>query len=615
MKGAKIYLIEVIPVAKNVGRSHLSYFSIVPLKMGQIVYAPLRRKEVPAIVISSKSVRDAKSVLRNASFSLKKISKRSVFDVYLPSHTLNVAHTLAEYYATSAGVILNELIPKFLQEKPELFSSKKIVSKNNSAVTKEPLVLQMEEEERFGQYRSVIRQNFARGSSVVFIVPTTKEAEKAYDLLSKGISDYAFIITSELKKKEQETIWQKSSTIKHPVLVVTTPFGLVFDRSDIGTYILERENSRSYRSFNKPFIHTRTFLLALSRITKRELIMGDTSLSIETINQEKTGKYGELSPMRWRLIGAKTNLVDMKMEKKEGEDKPFEVISPELRMLIKKALEEKEGVFLYGARKGLSPTTVCGDCGSILSCQECGSPVVLHKKGEKSTYLCHRCGTKRDPETRCDICGSWKLNSIGIGTELIAKEVKKIFPLARISILDKEHASTRAKAEKIVHDFTEQRGILVGTELAVFHLNKVAYSGVVSIDALFSLPDFGAEERIFYLISRLREITEKEILIQTRNIGKEILSWVAQGNLIDFYKREINERETFAYPPFSLFIKVENKNISDLKTEFEKWSPEFIRDNMIIRLSKASWPDPILSEKLSLLPPNFTVKVDPESLI
>lgn len=615
--GGKINLIEVLPMAKNAGRAPLSYFSLAPVKSGQIVRVPLRRKEVPAVVISSRSVRDAKSVLRNASYSLKKIGKKSVIESFLPTHTITLANSLAEYYATSAGVILQEIFPKFLQDKPELLSPKKVSLGEVSAVTKEPLVLQMEEDERFGQYRSVIRQSFARGLSVVFIAPTSEEAEKACELLSKGINNYTFLLTAELKKKDRETTWQKAISLKHPVLFITTPFGLIFDRQDIGTYILERENSRSYRSLNRPFIHTRNLLLTLARITKRELIMGDTALSVETIQNGKNDKYGELSPVRWRLLGANTTLVDMKMTKSEDteEERPFEVISPELRALMKRALEEKVGIFLYGARKGLSPTTICGDCGSILSCTSCGSPVVLHKRGEKSAYLCHRCGTKREPETRCDNCQSWKLNPIGIGTELIAKEAKKIFPLARITILDKDHANTRNKAEKIVQEFSEQGGILVGTELAVFHLKKAVYSGVVSIDALFSIPDFGAEERIFYLISRIREITEKETLIQTRNIGKEILAWSAQGNLIDFYKREIGERETYAYPPFTIFIKVEGKSVSELKVMFEKWHPEFTRESMIIRLARTDWPDKELSLKLSLLPPNFTVKVDPESLI
>jgi len=617
--GAKIRLVEVIPITKSLGEP-LTYFAIGSLKVGQVVRVPLRKKRVPAVVVSVRNAREAKSGLRTASYSLKKISKRDALDAFLPQAVIALAETLATYYATSTGAILANILPKFIEDDPTLLGNKPSVKRNSetNSITREPLVLQMDTEERFGQYRSIIRQNFARQSSVVFVVPSPEEAVRAYDLLSKGISEYTFLLSSLNKKKEQTESWQKAMETKHPILFITTPLGITFDRADLNTYILERENSRVYRSMTRPFIHTKNLLLALVQITKRELILGDSLLSIESLLREKEGKYGESSPIKWRFTAAEASIVDMKIKRSEDDEvteKPFEVLSPELQALIKKALADKTGIFLFGARKGLSPMTICGDCGAILPCPTCGAPVVLHKKGQENTYLCHKCGAKRSAETRCDVCDSWKLNPIGIGTELIAKEVKRIFPLARISVLDKDHASTRAKAKKTIQDFQELGGVLIGTEMVFTHLEKVSYVGIVSLDALFSLPDFGAEERIFYLVSRLREISEKLVIIQTRNIGKEILGWSAQGNIIDFYKREIEERETFSYPPFSLFIKVEFKGHNVLKERFAEWNPEFTRNAMIIRLKRERWPDEKLSKQLSLLPPSFLIKVDPESII
>ena len=624
--GAKpVHLIEVIPIAKS-GRDNLSYFSLEKLKVGQIIRVPLRRSEVPAVITSVKSVGEAKANLRTASYSLKKIRKDAIMDAFLSPALLTLAEEMSLYYATSVGAMLADILPKFIIDNPELLGDKPLTIKtrgvsSDPAVTKEPLVLQMEAEERFGQYRSIIRQGFARGMSILFIAPSQEEAEEAHTQLAKGISEYVFLITSDSKRKEREENWQKAREHKHPILLVSTSLALGFDRADLGTYILERENSRSYRSLSRPYTHIRTLLLALTKITKRELILGDSILSLESLRKGKEGVYGELSPVKWRLSGSRTTLVDMKQpvkpENDSGEEKtrPFEILSPELQTLIKHALEKKEKIFLFGVRKGLSPTTICGDCGAVLPCPTCGAPIVLHKRGQAQVYLCHRCGTKRDAETRCNVCDSWKLIPIGIGTELIAKEVRRIFPLARVTILDKDHANTKSQAKKLAKKFQEEGGVLVGTELALFHLDRVEYSGIVSLDALFSLPDFSAEERIFYLVSRLREKTEIETIIQTRNIGKEILGWSAQGSIIDFYKREIEDRKTFSYPPFSLFIKVESPQANSLKEMFEKWHPEFTRDSMIIRLLKQDWPDKELSHALASLPPNFLIKIDPESIM
>jgi len=360
----------------------------------------------------------------------------------------------------------------------------------------------------------------------------------------------------------------------------------------------------------------------LAKHSGRQLVMGDSVLSVETLWKEKRGDYGELSLIRWRLPAAPAQLVDVSA--KPNKDGKFEIISSELKTLIAKALEEKEKIFLFGARKGLAPTTICGDCGYILPCLNCGAPVVLHQSRRSSAqanvYICHACGTKRTPDTTCGYCGSWKLVPLGIGIERIASEARQLFHRSNVEILDKDHAPTEAKVKSIVKKFNEQGGILVGTELAFFHLEKVPYTALVSADSLFSIPDFGINERIFYLVSRLREMTQKETIIQTRNIGKQVLAWSTQGNIIDFYLNEIGERKDLSYPPFSIFIKITSlTNRSDaligVKDRLWKWRPETYKDSLIMRIPREEWPNRDLVEALFLLGPQFSIKVDPESIL
>ena len=149
----------------------------------------------------------------------------------------------------------------------------------------------------------------------------------------------------------------------------------------------------------------------------------------------------------------------------------------------------------------------------------------------------------------------------------------------------------------------------------------MAYSGVVSVDTLLSVPDFRINERIFYLVSRLREMTKNEAIVQTRNIGKQILAWASQGNIVDFYQNEISERDALLYPPFSVFIKViapkqnAERETEKLREEFLYWKPDVFRNSIVMRVPHQSWPDEKLGEKLSLLGPEFSIKVDPESIL
>jgi primosomal protein N' (replication factor Y) len=387
--------------------------------------------------------------------------------------------------------------------------------------------------------------------------------------------------------------------------------------------------------YKRPYLHLRTFVLYLAKESGKQLVLGDSVLSIETLYKEKESRYGELSPIKWRLLmPARSNIVDMKggMDR----DKRFEILSKELRELIQHAIDNDKKVVLFGVRKGLAPSTVCGDCGTVLTCKNCFAPVVLHNahSEEKRIYICHSCGDKRSATTTCQVCGSWNLVPLGIGVDRIEEEVNEYFPELQTLVLDRDHASTDKQAKKIVEKFNEENNsILISTELVLNLVDKVPYIGVVSLDSLFSIPDFSVNERIFYLITKLREMAQEELMIQTRNIGQAIITWAARGNVSDFYRNEIDERSLMTYPPFSIFIKVEytgskaevSQKKSFLMEKFEKWQPEFMEKRgqeprtialaMILRIGRDEWPKASIVTTLSLLTPDFLIKVDPDTIL
>ena len=619
----KTYLVEVSPINKSSGQELLSYFSTTKITPGTMVKVPVRSSFHKAIALQCRDAKSAKSDIRRAGFILKKIRQSDIFESGISSESISTLEETGRYYAASMGALLSIFIPKLFLEEPDTFL-KFPEKKQHLDNAPETVLFQMESDERFGQYRAQVRQSFARGSSVMFIVPTHLEVMFARDNLSKGIEEFVHVFALSGKKSELKKRWSVALSDPHPILFITTPTGLLFPREDFDTIIIERENSRSYRTLARPFIHFRKFIEIWAKKNNYRLIMGDSILSLETLWREKRRDFGESSLIRWRLPAASSVVIDAK--RAQNENGRFEIITPELRALISKATSEIDQnstgrIFLFGARKGLSPTTVCGDCGSVLSCQNCGAPVVLHENNDNSVYICHACGARRESATTCGYCGSWKLVPLGIGTEQIARAVKDLFPKQHVYILDKDHASTDKSAALIAKKFRESGGILVGTELAFFHIESVPYSSLVSVDALFSIPDFGINERIFYLTSRLREMTQKETLIQSRNIGKQVLAWASAGNIVDFVKNEIEEREALLYPPFSIFIKITvpkkdiAKEIPKLKVKFSKWQPDTLRDSLIIRLPRENWPDAELSRELALLPPQYSIKVDPESIL
>jgi primosomal protein N' len=627
-KGTNMYVVEAAPLSKSPlpGGGILSYFSGAKLAPGALVEVNVRNSSAPALVLSSRSVRDMKSEIRRAGFALRKIRKTDISSATLTPATLAALKDTAAHYVAPLGLLAAALVPKILLKDLKAFLAPDTLRKPRplEAAARETLLLQMESEERFGQYRALVRQSFARNASLLFVVPTHLDALKVYEELARGVSEFVYVLTLEQSKKEFTATWKAAHLNPHPVLIVTTPSSVFVPRADIDTLVLERVNSRAYRLLARPYIDLRFFLERLALHKEWRLVMGDSVLPIETlsrikgVNDNSPIPVSEMSLIRWRLLTAPAHLVDAST--KQDSEGRFEIFSPELKELLARALADRQRVFLFGARKGLAPTTVCGDCGTVLACKNCGAPVVLHKRGEETIYVCHACSATRESLTACGVCGNWRLVPLGIGIEEVAKQAKLLFPEAKVLILDKDHAPTDTKALAIAEQFKKQGGILVGTELAFYHLDKVPYAAAVSLDALFSLPDFHASERIFYLVNRLREMATQETLIQTRRgtAGNQILAWATQGNIIDFYQHEVSEREALSYPPFSLFIKIEGRDkeaVAAIRERFAAWNPDVYRNSLIIRVPRASWPDQGLTAKLALLGPAFSVKVEPESIL
>lgn len=623
----------VIPIAKGIPKETLSYFGPDDIAPGSLVSIPLRKKMVYAIVLEGQPVPENKAEIKSSAFSLKKIGKVSNNN-FLPRSFLAAAQKTADYYATTTGAVMQSMVPKLvLENAPKIF-----LDQNSGRVSakKETLTIQDTEDDRFAHYKSFIRGEFAKQSSVYFCLPTIEDIKQWQFLLDKGIEKYTCILHSDLSKKEFEKALNLITTEKHPILIIGTAPFLALTRSDLGSIILDRENSRSYRTLSRPYIDMRVFVKNLANEMKVKLILGDLLLSVESIWKQKNDEYAELSPLKFRqLTSAEHLLVDMKLPKGEYAEE-FRMVSKELEALIDKTTEENENLFIFCGRKGLSPITVCGDCGLVVTCLQCHAPVTLYQRKEENVFLCNKCGEERPTSERCKHCDSWKLETLGIGVEGVEHEIKKRFPHATVFRMDKDNATTPKKAAQIMEKFENTPGsILIGTEMALYYLNKsIENVAVASIDALFSLPDFRINEKIFYLLLTMRSRASKVFLIQTRNGDEKIFDYALKGNLIDFYRQEIDERKKFTYPPFAVFVKftvegkrpVIQKEVENLCEIFKKWDPAPFESlhassrgnallHVLFRFPISAWPDQDFIELVRSLPPQILVRVDPESLI
>lgn len=642
-------LIHVIPIVKGINKESLSYFTASDISIGSIVKVPLRKKTANAIVIGSEDIIDAKAEIKNSSFETRKIDKIKSSFLFTEEFIETITES-ASYFATRTGNVIHAMVPKVIIEQANKIKLNSI--KNESGKKErahEKLIIQSDDEERYATYKSLIREEFAKNYSVIFCLPTIQDIKKAYQKLSKGIEQYTYVLHSLFTPKEQIELWNKASNEEHPCLIICTGSFLGLPRSDIGTIIVDKENTRAYKIPNRPFIDIRNFAEVLAKNIKAKIIFGDMLLRTETIWRHTESDLFEVAPLKFRsLTTATANLINMKEplttdpetnkthDKTQGKEPKFKLFSQEFLNLISENQNNGENLFVFTARRGLFPSTVCADCGDLVRCKNCGAPTILHKASTENFFLCHRCGEHRSAMEKCQNCQSWRLSTFGIGIENIEEELKKQFPDIKIFKIDSDSVSTHKKAEDIIQKFYASPGsILLGTEMTLLYINeKIANSAVISIDSFFSIPDFKINEKIMNILLKIRNFTSRNFLVQTRDIEQKILKYALNGNLADFYRDEIKERETLNYSPFSLPIKITMQG--DKKTVLAQMEqtqkdlapyeidifPAFIPSQKgkfsmhgLIKVKKTDWVDKELLNKIFALSPQYSINVDPESLL
>jgi primosomal protein N' len=177
---------------------------------------------------------------------------------------------------------------------------------------------------------------------------------------------------------------------------------------------------------------------------------------------------------------------------------------------------------------------------------------------------------------------------------------------------------------------------LVGTDLALNQLEDSSVENVIalSLDNLLALPDWRASEKLFTKLLQLKQVASKNFIIQTRQPEEKIFDYAITGNLIDFYRDEIAERNSLGYPPFKILIKISlsgngnsiKKEMANLEKILTPWSPLVYPSlnknkqgspviNLLIRLPAEAWPEEKLLNYLRQLPPNFDINIDPLSVL
>ena len=655
-------IVTVMPLKKGVFKEELTYFTAQEISLGSIVNIPVRNKKILGLVISVEDARDAKSNIKGMDFNLKKIDEVKEQIIFQKEY-IESTFLSSKYFVSKKNIGIISLIPAVIKEEYDKISNLIIKNKNLSPnpllskerekgevkIKSEKLLFQAQTEERISYYKTLIRESFAKKKSIFFVLPTENDTTTFHELLSIGIENFSHKIHGGMTQKKQYENIKNIIENSHPVIVLGTAPYLSIPRHDFETIILEHESSNAYRMMAPPYFDLKIFTEIYASKINAKFIMADSLPSFETIARINLDNLGEIHPLSFK-INFKGQIVIPEKDPSTmlGASKEFKVLRDESVNDIKNAIAKKENIFIFSLRKGLASMTICRDCNQEVLCEKCLAPLVLYisRDNKKRMFVCNRCKVEAETEVKCKNCESWNLMPLGIGTDTVFLDAKKKFPNTKIFKLDKESAKTTKEALKIISEFNENPGsILIGTEMALFYLKeKLSLTIIASFDSLFSIPNYKINEKVIQLVTSIISKTEKRLIIQTKNPNDPAILAIKTENLLSFIREELKDRENIGYPPYKTFIKITYLGDKEetIKTKhaiaevFKDYNPVIFsgfvaklkgkyRTNALIKINKNNWSLPELSnnstinqdlfEKLSSLPPTFTISINPEDLL
>lgn len=530
--------------------------------------------------------------------------------------------------ACPPGALIAACIPAAVLAKKTILPEAESTDREGE-VAYEPLIFSHNHGERVSEYRRLARESLARGSSLLIITPTVTEAETLGENLRHGIKGYVEVIHGALSAKKITEAWKRSVDSSHPLVIVGTLLALSLPRRDITTIVLEREGSRGYNREERPYIQGKIIVEAVARAYGARFILASTVPSVNSAARRVSGEVHDLGLSASRIGGPTPDIIDLRAHKKDKG--VFDSLAPLTRTRISTLLSAKKSLLILAARRGLSPLTVCDDCGSALTCERCGSTLVLHAHGGPK-FLCHHCGLEESASVRCRKCGGWRLTTLGIGIDKVAESLTRHFPDTPLAYIGTD-AAEKIREAKIVSGWQEKGGLLLSTERVVpFLPDEIDGVVVASVDSFLSIPEYSASERVFTLLCELRSRARDAFLIQTRDPGNRVIRALTEGMTGNFFRDEMADRTRYSYPPVVTLVRFTSsgkgeaveREVEGLLKALAHFEPLRIdgrvgkrgesRAHILLRLPQSAWVDQRLLRFIRTLPPHIEVRVNPLSI-
>ena len=401
-----------------------------------------------------------------------------------------------------------------------------------------------------------------RGKQAIILVPEIALTPQTVHRFLSRFPGQVGLVHSKLSEGERYDTWRRARAGSLKVIIGARS-ALFSPLPDIGLIVADECHDSSYYQADPPFYHAVTAAQTYGRLAGAVCVLGSATPTVVQRHQAEAKKTKHLElPRRIFESGLPpVHVVDMRDELKAGQRGIFS------RFLLKElesTLGRGEQAILFLNRRGTATYIFCRDCGHVLRCPNCDTPLTLHIE-EQERLLCHHCGYERGKPHTCPSCGGPQIREYGLGSERVESELTKLFPQARPLRWDWETTREKHSHEMILTHFAAHRAdVLIGTQMLAkgLDLPLVTLVGIVLADVGLYLPDPFAGERVFQVLTQVagragRSERGGKVVLQTFDPGNQVIQSAAGHDVNGFYEYELEQRKRLGYPPFSRLVRLE----------------------------------------------------------
>lgn len=607
------FIVDVAPIARLplAKQQFFSYLFESELPAGTLVLIPLFNRETEGIVLACRP--EAEKV---GDYKLKPVSRILVMNFLTPQQLL-LAKQLSNYYLNSLGVVLKHFMPKRVTARSVMdHGTRNMEQKNKITLTTQQQNAVNSITKNSSEPCSMLHAPCfllfgpaSSGKTEVYIHTILKLREKNPEqqflillpeltLTPQALQRYGAyfpvnelaLLHSKLGKGEFYQTWQNIQTGKAKV-IISTRIGIFAPFQQLGAIFVDEEQDMSFKQWDmNPRYDARLGAIFLAENHQAKIVFGTATPRIESFQKTISDDFTllEIPVLPAPIMGREKTtpdieIVDMRKEKWTdfaGKKQPnHSLLSIRLQEEISYAISQNLQTILFVNHQGASSFSVCAACKAVLKCPKCERAVVQDESGE---YKCLHCNFKEDILPSCKECGSIAFKNIGIGTQSVEKEIKKLFRSVRVTRLDSSAAKKPGASKEIFENFMAGGiDVLIGTQMITkgWDNPRVELVGVIDSDSLFSSPDYLTDERAYANIAQIAGRTGRvgsrypgHVIIQTFDPNRPIFDFVVNRNYKGFFAKEISQREALKYPPFGKIIKLTCKDADKAKIEKEAWT-------------------------------------------